>query len=229
METIRVRVLAACAVAAVLTFLLAPSAGLFARVPLMVLIGVLALIWHLVVSGRSAVTPATPGVEPLEGTGSAPTPTDESADDSVVVDLTDGAAELELDGPRPGYFDLTPPRSSDRPTAPEMPTVVTVVETEIAPTTEPVSSDRLTVTVDEPPPFAADAPVQADWPPARVEVPRVFTAGPSPDDQLEVPSRAVDAESPVGREHLGAGADPWLSWAASMFATAGDESPVDRD
>lgn len=213
----RVRVLAACAVAAVLAFLLAPSSGLFARVPLMVLIGVLALIWHLVVSGRPAATVATSVVEPLVGTGSASTPTDESDEDSVVVDLTDGAAELEPEGPRPGYFDLTPPPPPERP-APRAHQAVTV-EVEV---------EAQVQVVDHPPPFDAPVLVQADWPPARVEVPRVFTAGPSPDDRLDVPSPAIEAESSTGREHLGTGTDPWLAWAASVFASNTDEFPADR-
>ncbi len=51
MERIRVGVLGALAVAAVLAFFLAPSSGLFDRVAVMVLCAVLAIIWNLAVAG----------------------------------------------------------------------------------------------------------------------------------------------------------------------------------
>lgn len=72
MQRIRVAVLAGLAALAVVVFLVAPDEGRGARVPLLLLCGVLALIWHLVVEGvRSAPSSAPTAIAP---TAIAPTP-----------------------------------------------------------------------------------------------------------------------------------------------------------
>ena len=72
MQRIRIPVLVGFAVGAVLAFLVAPSTGLFARVPLMVLCGVLALIWQLAVSGIGRSGRSSGGVRPSHISGPRP-------------------------------------------------------------------------------------------------------------------------------------------------------------
>ena len=176
MEAMRVRVLAGAAVAAVLTFLLAPASGRFGRVPLMVLLGVLALIWHLAVSGHERSRDA--GAEAADH------------HDEPVVDLREPAPGHGDVASPPGWFDLPPPEQ------------------------RPVRTPRRTVALTMPPP--APPAQRQDWPPVQVEVPRVFTmeevaAPPPPAAPPSPAAQPLPVEPPPV-------ADPWLEWAASMFA-----------
>jgi hypothetical protein len=182
----RVRVLAGAAVAAVLTFLLAPTSGRFGRVPLMVLLGVLALIWHLAVSGHERSRDAG---------------TEAAADhhDEPVVDLREPAPGHGDVASPPGWFDLPPPEQ------------------------RPVRTPRRTGALTMPPP--APPAQRQDWPPVQVEVPRVFTMEVVPAAQP--PSPAAPPPQPVAQQPPPVEplpvepppvADPWLEWAASMFA-----------
>jgi hypothetical protein len=189
-EAMRVRVLAGAAVAAVLTFLLAPTSGRFGRVPLMVLLGVLALIWHLAVSGHERSRDA--------GTEAA----DHHAE--PVVDLREPAPGHGDVASPPGWFDLPPPEQ------------------------RPVRTPRRTGALTMPPP--APPAQRQDWPPVQVEVPRVFTMEVVPAAQP--PSPAAPPPQPVAQQPPPVEpppvepppvepppvADPWLEWAASMFA-----------
>lgn len=186
MEAMRVRVLVGAAVAAALTFLLAPTSGRFGRVPLMVLLGVLALIWHLAVSGHERSRDAG---------------TEAAADhhDEPVVDLREPAPGHGDVASPPGWFDLPPPEQ------------------------RPVRTPRRTGALTMPPP--APPAERQDWPPVKVEVPRVFTmevvpAAQPPQPAAQPPQPAAQPPQPAAPPSLVEPppvADPWLEWAASMF------------
>jgi hypothetical protein len=185
MNRIRIAVLVMIAVGVVAAYLLAPDEGMVSRVPTMVLLGVLALIWSLALTPGVPAGPAArePAAE------SSPRPSDEAASPEHT----------------PGYFELEPEHQPVPPAPPEV-----------------------TVEPDSP------APEQpADWPTPLVQVPRVFQA--STDEIIDLRSPpappaagtstpdviAPDAVTP-GEGTAGRGDapvdDPWLAFAASMFA-----------
>jgi hypothetical protein len=196
MNRIRIAVLVMIAVGVVAAYLLAPDEGMVSRVPTMVLLGVLALIWSL------ALTPGVPAgpADRAPAPESSPRPRDEAASPEH----------------SPGHLE---PES----------------ESESEPEHQPVPSAPPEVAV-EPDSPAPEQP--ADWPTPLVQVPRVFqastdeiidlrsppappAAGTSTPDVIAPEVIAPDAVTP-GEGTAGHGDapvdDPWLAFAASMFA-----------
>lgn len=177
MQRIRIPVLVGFAVGAVLAFLVAPSTGLFARVPLMVLCGVLALIWQLAVSGigrsgsssggvRGASAPAVGAARPGLGNG-ATTP----------VAVAAAAAGVEH---RPGYFEVD--AEPEPVAAAHMPTHAGTELYDLGGAPGLQGPAELAGLPDPP----------ANWPPHAVDVPLVFQLT---DDGAEVPAQPA-AELP---------------------------------
>ncbi len=239
-QRMRVAVLVGLAVVAVLAFLVAPTDGRFARVPLMVLCGVLALIWHLAVGGAVHV-PAPPATEPISARSTVGSVGAATAD-ATPVGVALPAEQVETVHPA-GFFEVEAEPVS-------VPPEVALVQREDA--------EVELAGLPDPP---------ANWPPTVVEVPLVFQVdasapAPQPEPDLDVdddddePIHVIDltatdavvrgAADPdqseldlsdldltgfgmtsgdvVPLEHavaVGAsgpvGDDPWLAFAATMF------------
>ena len=143
----RVVVLVGLAVVAVLAFLLAPTDGRFARVPLMVLCGVLALIWHLAVGGAAHV-PAPSAAEPISDRSTVGSVGAATADAAPVGDAP--PADKVETVHRAGFFEMEAEPASVPP--------------EVAAAQREDAGVELAGLPDPP----------ANWPPTVVEVPLVF-------------------------------------------------------
>lgn len=224
MQKLRVIVLGALAVAAVVVFLVGPTKGRFAREATMILIGVLALIWHLALSpsgqrrvGTEAAAPAQPtpeeasvvavasSVAPVAVVAEAVPDPAEAEPEPDVIDLTAGDGALAPTPSRAGYFELEPSTTGPRSRGSEV--------------------------IDVPAPAA-------QWPPPKVEVPSVFSAptqepverapvtpvvldAPAADALAQdVPESDVpESDTPVAvAAPAGANKDPWLVWVGDMFS-----------
>lgn len=202
MHKLRVTMLGALALASVVVFLVGPTEGRFAREATMVLIGVLAVIWHLALSGtvRAPVTasPRQPTAEvraeqPLGSSSEfdavRPTSIAPDLEGAAVIDLTDDqgalvSTESVSTESRAGYFEVEPESTGPRR------------RREVADLSSP-------------------APPAPPWPPPAVQVPSVFSA--QPDTPAPEMSSAADPPADVvpGGTRID---DPWLAFAASMFA-----------
>ena len=232
MERIRIPVLVGLAVGAVLAFLVAPSTGLLARVPLMVLCGVLAVIWQLAVEGIGR-----------SGSSSAPGAVGVTTPEAVAT----AADEVEH---RPGYFEveaeLEPVAATHAPSEPY----------DLGDASDQQDPAELAALPDPPanwPPHAVDVPLVfqltddgAELPPEPMpELPPEPMPEPAFEslfeplfqplfEPLAAPAADADPEhdpdtsvvidltepSAAERQLVSAtahGEDPWLAFAASMF------------
>lgn len=234
MQKLRVIVLGALALAAVAVFLVGPTEGRFAREATMILIGVLALIWHLALtpSGQrrasteapAAVVPTAedasveavaPLVVPVAAVAEAVPGPDEAEPEPDVIDLTAGDGALAPSPSRAGYFELEPAASGPRSRRTEVidvpaaaaqwpPPKVEVPSVFSAPTQEPV--ERAPVT-----PKVPDAPVPKA--PA-VDAPAVD----APTQNTPTESTPTENAPTAVAAPVGANKDPWLVWVGDMFS-----------
>jgi hypothetical protein len=208
----RVAVLVGLAVVAVLAFLVAPTDGRFARVPLMVLCGVLALIWHLAVSGAVHV-PAPPATEPISDRSTVGSVGAATAD-ATPVGVALPAEQVETVHPA-GFFELAglpDPPANWPPTVVEVPLVFQVDASAPAPEPEPDVDDEPIHVIDL---TATDAVVRgaADPDQSELDLSDLDLTGFGMTSGGVVPLEhavAVGASGPVGD-------DPWLAFAATMF------------
>lgn len=200
MDRIRIGVLAALAAATVVTFALAPDDGRFARVPLMVMLAVLALIWHLAKVRAVGEPPeqvrAGPAPVPATGVSTSPPPTR-----------------------RPGFFELAsaPPPPSVPDAADREHHLGIGLESDLEPAVAEVlppppaawplpavqvplafQNTVIDLTDDGPilAPIGTDAPIGAE----------------EPADPEEPADRPLGASLDAGGTD-----DPWLAFAAKMF------------
>lgn len=182
-ERTRLGVLIGLGLAAVAAFFLAPSSGTWARVPVMVLCGVLAVVAHLLLSGPARIRreQGASANEPLTLNGSA-----------GPVTATNG------DQHQPGFFEL----DTAVPVARSAPAATTSTTATGSPTAAKAEVD-LSQLPDPP----------ADWPPTAVEVPLMFQMppGPIPDAPpaaAPVAELEVDPDAEPGVEPAAPFAEP---------------------
>jgi hypothetical protein len=192
MSRVRVIGLVALGVLAVLLFLVAPEDGRFSQTPTLVLVGVIALLWHL--AWTDALDPSADDVGAVQTTTASAddvdgAPPSEALPVAAAVSTRDDEEDLSL---------LPDPPADWPPPGVEVPMVfrAETVEVEVIDLTVrttgpvPLDADRIDLTADD-----AD---RIDLTPGIVAPP----AG-TPDDQL---GRTGDGEP-----------DPWLAFAAAMF------------
>jgi hypothetical protein len=201
MSRVRVIGLVALGVLAVLLFLVAPDEGRFSQTPTLVLVGVIALLWHLAwtdaldasaddVGGAPTAASAAgvDGAAAQRSTRPVPTPP-EASHVAAAVSTRDDEEDLSL---------LPDPPADWPPPGVEVPMVfrAETVEVEFIDLTvrttgpEPLDADRIDLTADD--------PDRIDLTPGVVAPP----AGPPTAE----PGRSADDEP-----------DPWLAFAAAMF------------
>lgn len=199
-ERTRLGVLIGLGLAAVAAFFLAPSSGTWARVPVMVLCGVLAVVAHLLLSGPARIRreQGASATEPLALNGSA-----------GPVPATNGGQH------QPGFFEL----DTSAPAAEAAPAATTSTTATGSPTAAEAEVD-LSQLPDPP----------ADWPPTAVEVPLMFQMPPAPTSDAPLPAAQVaEPEVEPEAEPEVELAAPFAEPTPAASPTLAPLTPVDTD
>lgn len=225
MKTARVAVLGVLVAVVVCVFLVAPDDGRLARVPVMVLVGVLAVLWYLIATSlmdRSTAAVPQPGHE----VAADPATTQAAgATDGDVIDLTDRG--------RAGYFEVESavagtPRAGtpvhhedDLSLLPDPPANWPPISVEVPSVFSGGGPDTATVApvIDVVDVSAVDAVDASDAVPEAAGASSPEQAGiAGGEDAAPVESMPGPAVLTLLTDRPHAANDPWLAWAAEMFA-----------